>query len=1784
MYKHIWGFLRTGIQADPFRVGKRLKQRLVSVILIIPMVISLFAAIPATAPVIAAEPQQTIPIWQDTSYSFEERAANLVSRLTLSEKAAQLISSMANGGASITVDGKTIASYGWWNEALHGVSAITTRNSSNAGAVINTTSYPTDLTVASSWDPELLYREATMISDEAREVMPQNSLNLDFYSPTVNMQRDPRWGRNDESYGEDPLLAAAMAAQFVNGMQGQDMNGDLLLEGGGYLKTITTLKHYAANNSEGNRLNGTATYDERASREYYTAQFRKIVEMANPGSVMSSYNNISVTPYQSYSYPAAASPYLIDNLMRQTFGFEGYFTSDCDAVSTITGRHNWTPPGWSRAMNTTERSAWALAAGEDLECNTGYNDGINYRTNVPLAVSQNLTTPNGLFTENDVDVALTRLFTARMKLGEFDDVANEPWVVQARERVPSWTNLNSNNAITETPDRLAMAREVGAKSIVLLKNSATTKKDGTTGELLPMQVPASGPFNVYVIGYFSNPSSIYLGGYSSSQQSAGTAKMVNGYNGLKNAILAINSEATVTYAKGFTNTSTSASGLTTVDATAVNNAANYDYVVVYVGTDSGTAREDSDRTTLSLPGAQASLISQVAAKNPNTIVYMETVGEVDVTPFEPVTSAMLWSSYNGMRKGEALADVILGNYNPSGHLPFIWYPGNGSDTSIIPAITDYTLRPAPGIPGRTYMYYTGPLSFPFGWGLTYTTFGFSDLQIDNHNLDANGAMQVSVNVTNTGSVAGAEVVQLYVNTPDADPALQRPIKRLEGFQKVTLAAGETKSVSFTVKVPDLAFFDNDLNKWVVDSGRYGVQVSTSSADADIQLQDFVQVSGSLTPFPSVITVKPTQEGDATADIPQRVMFLEDKVVVPNVTVATSDDTLYGYILKNNSKAFPQGMSFNYSSNRPSVVSVENGVIRTVGGGVATVTATVTYNGVSKSTAFVVHVQADTTLSSILLDGQSLADFSPAVFAYSVPIPDGTPVPQVTATSTSAKATVDIIQATAIPGTATITVTSGAQQSVYTIDFPRKPNDTTLTGISVNDQVLSAFSPTVLTYNALIPTNVSDVPVVAAAANNPAATVSIVQATAVPGSATITVTSAPDQSVYTVNFIHASGGSDEFNSSTLGSQWSWLRQNAATWSLTTNPGFMRIQAEIGDMYTTTHTGKNILLQSPAADWTVEAKLVFSVRPHVAYQQGGLMVYQDDSNFVKLDWEYNGSSTRIQQIHQVNNSVQNTTSVAANNVIASSGPNTNTVWFRIVKNGTSYTSYYSADGITFTQLVQRTVTYNPVKVGLYSNQGSGTANDLFVSFDYFHLTNSGQFIKGLQAITFPAISDKTFGDEDFDPGAAASSGLPVAYSAEGSCSIVSNQVHLTGGGSCTVTASQPGDDSFMPAADESSTFNIAAPTSITISPASMQYSDQVTLQAQVSPSKVSGNIITGSIEFFIDGVSVGTSPVDAAGAASLPRVAGYVPGDYAVTAHFTSTSLFFTSSDGGPATLSVTQEDARAYYNGNFLFWTPSVKSTDASVTLSTTVRDLTAVDSSLDEYPGDIRKATVTFINRETNTPFDGCSNLPVGLVNPEDTMTGVASCDTTLAASSSTGATQYTIGVVVNGYYTRNSTDDDTIINVAQPIPSMFITGGGYLVLSDSSGMTPGTAGSKANFGFNVKYNKKGTNLQGNINLIVRSNGHVYQIKSNALSSMGIDGSQANFTSKANIIDITDPLNPITVGGNATLQMWMTDTGETTDTFAIQVLDKDGNMWFTSNWDGARTVEQPLGGGNLTVH
>ncbi|NHC16477.1 glycoside hydrolase family 3 C-terminal domain-containing protein, partial [Motilibacter deserti] len=829
-------------------------------------------------------------------------------------------------------------------EALHGVAREQLVNNQNATVLNNTTSYPLSLSLGSTWDPELQYTEATAISDEAREVVKDNKYDLDFYSPTINLARDPRWGRTDESFSEDPLLTTKMADQFVNGMEGKDENGKLLPGSNGYYKTLTTIKHYAANNSEYNRLGGDSVMDDRDLREYYTKQFRDVIRDTQPGSIMSSYNKVN-------GVPAAANTYLIDNLARQTFGFQGYFTSDCDAIWTIQQRNGgryptWIPQGYDHVPNQYERHALASAAGEDLDCNTGYHDQWSYANTIPTAVAQKIKTQNDTFNENDVDVNVTRLFTARIQLGEFDAESQVPWIAAARSRVSkgTWVNSDANNAVTQTPARLALARKVGAESIVLLKNDAAA--DGSS--LLPLKVPASGDYKVAVIGYYGNPpkNEVYLGGYSADFTAAGQRNIVTGYEGLKSAIQAVNPGATVDYLKG---TASQRGALIPADVAA---AANYDAVVVYVGNDHTDAAEDKDRTTLTLPGSQEALVNQVAAVNPNTIVYMETIGQVNVESFKDKVPAMLWSSFNAQRRGEALADVVLGKVNPGAHLPFTWYQSEAQ----LPPIDDYNLRGTNGTNGRTYMYFKGQPTYPFGYGLSYTSCELSKLRLNKSAVDANDTVRVRAEVENTGSTAGAQVAQLYVTTPDAPAAKQRPIKRLVAFDKVDLAPGESTHVNFDVKVRDLAFYDDAAGKWVVDPGRYGFELASSSTD--VAQTQYVTVSGALDAVPATVTAKPVVAGaDKAADIAQRLVFPVGATVDPQLTVALSDDRLFGYVLKGKSTALPAGMKVKLTSNRSNVVKIDSSdTIRTVKAGVATVTAQVSYNGEKASGSFVVYVK------------------------------------------------------------------------------------------------------------------------------------------------------------------------------------------------------------------------------------------------------------------------------------------------------------------------------------------------------------------------------------------------------------------------------------------------------------------------------------------------------------------------------------------------------------------------------------------------------------------------------------------------------------------------------------------------------------------------------------------------------------------------------------------------------------------------------------------------------------
>jgi beta-glucosidase len=1006
-----------------------------------------FALVLAFAPAVGAAGGSTgpDPIYKNNSYSFAERAADLVSRMTLAEKSSQMSATRAPAIPRLGVH-----AWGWWNEANHGVAFEQLYPPFYINQLVNTTTYPVDLALGSSWDPTLMYAEATQIGDEARETAPENFLGLDFFTPTVNLSRDPRWGRNDETFSEDPLLSAKMGSQFVDGLQGETPDGHLLAEGGGYLKTIATLKHYAANNSENNRMTGSSDVDQGTLREYYTSQFGQIVDQSHPGGVMSAFNEVNGTP-------ASADRFLIDTLARQTFGFGGYFTSDCDSVDDIAYGHSWRPPGYVRSPTPTEIRAVANAAGEDLECNLPYTT-YSYRNTLAAAAGEGIKTQPGVYSVNDMDASLVRLFTARMQTGEFNDVNNEPWVKQARSELGNtvWPNLNSNNAITETPSRIGLDQSVADHTQVLLKN-APVARPGGAAPVLPIGVPTGGTFKVAVYGLFANQQSPYLGDYSSYQSGAGLGRVVNDYAGIKAEIQSIDPQAQVDYYSGFTG-GDSASTLTSIDQNAVNAAVGYNDVIVVAGTDYGTAHEGLDRTGLDLPGAQAQLISELDAKNPNTIAVLQTVGDVNVGSFEPSTPGILWSSFNGEREGLALADVLLGHYDPSGHLPFTWYASD----SELPSIDDYRIRPGRGTPGRTYLYFRGPVSYPFGYGLSYTTFATTNLRLSKTHLTPNDTLDALVDVKNTGNVYGEDLVQLYVTKSGAG----NPVKRLEGFQQVALAPGQTATVKIPVKILSLAFWRG--GHYTVDPGLYGIQVGSSANN--VLLSQYVAVGGELIRRPATVTASPTMTGDRARGILERVMFPVGTTINPNLTVATNDGSLYGY---GHSAPLPKAMRITYSSNRPKVISVaKDGTIATVANGVATITVKAIYHGGTAYGTFVVRVLSELNAITFQMKTASskgkknknksktktkspqipLPGFEPDIYSYDIIVPYGVRLPRIAATTMDKRAHVHVGQVNRVPGTARIRITGpdGLTQT-YSLYFARPALRQSFSGSSTGSQ-------------------------------------------------------------------------------------------------------------------------------------------------------------------------------------------------------------------------------------------------------------------------------------------------------------------------------------------------------------------------------------------------------------------------------------------------------------------------------------------------------------------------------------------------------------------------------------------------------------------------------------------------------------------------------------------------------------------------------------------------------------
>lgn len=690
------------------------------------------------------------PDYQNVDLPFERRVNDLVSRMTLEEKVAQ----MQDVAPAIARLG--VPAYNWWNEALHGVA--------RSGLA---TSFPQAIGLAATWDDSLIYGMGTVISDEARakhhESVRQGSRGryqgLTFWSPNVNLFRDPRWGRGQETYGEDPFLTGRIAVQFIRGMQGDDPR---------YLKTVSTVKHFAVHSGpEPGRHTFDAVVSERDLRESYLPHFAAGIRDGHAYSLMCAYNRV-------LGSPACGSDLLLKQILRGEWGFPGYVVSDCGAIDDIYERHKVAPAAAAAA-------ALAVKAGTDLECGNTY-------ANLVDAVKQ------GLISEQAIDAAVRRLFLARFRLGMFDPPERVRWA-----RIPY--------SVLDAPAHRALARRVARESIVLLKNA---------GNLLPLRKDLGA---IAVIGPNADDKPMLLGNYEGAP-----ADSVTPLRGIREAV----PNTRVLYARGSDWIGSADSLLTEAERV----AQQADVVVLCLGLTARLEGEEmdvqvegftgGDRTSLDLPAAQQRLLERIVALGKPTVLVLMSGSAVAINWAQEHVPAIIEAWYGGQAAGSALADVLFGDSNPGGRLPVTFY----KSVADLPAFDDYRMA------GRTYRFFKGTPLYPFGYGLSYTSFAYKNLRTSAAILRAVDTVMVRVDVTNTGRRTGDEVAQLYVR--HLGSRLERSIEDLRGFRRVTLKPGETRTLEFSLPGASLAYWNSELHRWVVEQEPVELVVGASSSDIRVR--------------------------------------------------------------------------------------------------------------------------------------------------------------------------------------------------------------------------------------------------------------------------------------------------------------------------------------------------------------------------------------------------------------------------------------------------------------------------------------------------------------------------------------------------------------------------------------------------------------------------------------------------------------------------------------------------------------------------------------------------------------------------------------------------------------------------------------------------------------------------------------------------------------------------------------------------------------------------------------
>lgn len=708
------------------------------------------------------------PIAQEHFEAARKRAADLVARMTLKEKVSQF------GHSVPAIPRLKMPAFNYYaSEALHGLI--------HEGPV---TSFPLPLALGCSWNPALIRRVFDAVSDEIWAWHKKSGQGLAMFSPpTVNMgTRDPRWGRIGENYSEDPLLVSKLAVEAVRGMQGDDPR---------YLKSVACAKHFVANDTEDDRTSTSATVDARSFYEYYTRGFEACVREGGSFTVMSSYNSMN-------GIPTTASAFLLTQLLRERWGFQGYVVSDCDAIGDIMRTHHFVP-------TYAEASALAVNAGCDINC------GGTLPHYLGEAVDKML------ISEETIDGSLTRSITGRILMGDLDPMEQSPY-----SKIPV--------SCLESAEHQELCREAGRQSIVLFKNENNT---------LPLR--AQGLQKLAVIGPMAG--TCQLGNYSGKPLQKVSPldgilkrfgveapaplpepqeKSVQGQKGAKYtgpASLAFTGGTThVAYAIGCTVAGEKDDALMQA---AVDAAKGADAVLVFVGADEEIDREGHDRDFLHLPGVQHELVQAVYAANPKTVLVISSNCPVAVVWEQENLPAIVGGVFLGGQQGDALADVIFGDYNPGGKVSTTWY----RHAAELPDLDSYNIRY-----GRTYLYYEGVPLYPFGHGLSYTKFDYSGMKVSGESLKPGGSVAIQMQVKNSGKREGDEIVQLYVRVSGG--TVQRPVKQLVGFERVHLGAGESRTVQFKLAHEDraLSYWDEEKQAFVVEPGTVKLMVGASSAD------------------------------------------------------------------------------------------------------------------------------------------------------------------------------------------------------------------------------------------------------------------------------------------------------------------------------------------------------------------------------------------------------------------------------------------------------------------------------------------------------------------------------------------------------------------------------------------------------------------------------------------------------------------------------------------------------------------------------------------------------------------------------------------------------------------------------------------------------------------------------------------------------------------------------------------------------------------------------------------